>query len=160
MSEAALVIDLDFLNDPDFPNERRSQREAYLWLGCMGPQKLSPRRFAAEWRWDKREVLPFIRKMVACGTLTLVDGIVEAVALQDAVRHPEFIVGESWRNLRLRVFVRDGFACTYCGGTTDLHCDHIFPRSRGGLDVESNLTTACGPCNLSKGARTPEEWRP
>jgi 5-methylcytosine-specific restriction endonuclease McrA len=66
----------------------------------------------------------------------------------------------TWARLRDAVFLRDGYSCVYCGadGPT-LHCDHIIPVSRGGRSVMENLATACGPCNVSKGARTPEEWR-
>ena len=43
--------------------------------------------------------------------------------------------------------------CVYCGRPAE-HNEHVRPRSRGG-----HLTApACRPCNLSKGARTPEEW--
>lgn len=65
-----------------------------------------------------------------------------------------------WRVIRDRIFKRDGFACTYCGAKpVDLHCDHVVPVSRGGANTDDNLTTACRPCNSSKHAKTPEEWR-
>lgn len=64
-----------------------------------------------------------------------------------------------WAKLRAAVFERDGYACTYCGDTADLACDHILPVSRGGGNEMENLTTACRTCNSSKGAKTPEEWR-
>lgn len=51
----------------------------------------------------------------------------------------------------------DGHACAYCGGDAE-HWDHVIPRAQGGLDVASNLVPACEPCNLSKAARTPEQW--
>jgi hypothetical protein len=47
--------------------------------------------------------------------------------------------------------------CSYCGRPAT-HADHIIPRSRGGSDHFDNLTPSCGDCNVSKGARTPEEW--
>ncbi|MFJ7270106.1 RNA-guided endonuclease IscB [Streptomyces sp. NPDC099050] len=44
-----------------------------------------------------------------------------------------------------------GRACAYCGATgVPLNIDHIHPRSRGGSDRISNLTTACVPCNEKK----------
>jgi 5-methylcytosine-specific restriction endonuclease McrA len=66
----------------------------------------------------------------------------------------------TWAGLRDAVFLRDSYSCVYCGadGPT-FHCDHIIPVSRGGRSLMENLATACGPCNVSKGARTPEEWR-
>lgn len=65
----------------------------------------------------------------------------------------------SWGRLRLQVFERDGYVCRYCGVYTGHpHCDHVLPKSRGGSDEPDNLVTACRSCNLSKHARTPEEW--
>ena len=63
---------------------------------------------------------------------------------------------------RLRVFVRDGFRCQYCGrkkSAQDLTLDHIVPRSRRGQSVPENLVAACVGCNTRKGNRTPEEAR-
>ena len=65
-----------------------------------------------------------------------------------------------WHHLRLSVFERDGFTCTYCGATDALlHCDHVIPVCQGGCDVVENLTTACRACNQSKHGRTPDQWR-
>jgi hypothetical protein len=36
--------------------------------------------------------------------------------------------------------------------------DHVIPKSRGGSNKIDNLVLACGKCNASKNARTPEEW--
>jgi 5-methylcytosine-specific restriction endonuclease McrA len=64
-----------------------------------------------------------------------------------------------WEPLRLKIFARDGFCCTYCGGIEGpFECDHVVPTSRGGSNDESNLTTACKPCNASKRDRLVEEW--
>lgn len=57
------------------------------------------------------------------------------------------------------IFQRDGNRCVYCGLSADLTLDHVIPKSRGGSHEPENLVTACRPCNSSKGARTPEEWR-
>lgn len=65
-----------------------------------------------------------------------------------------------WRETRLFVFERDGYVCGYCGEKiSNPHCDHIIPHSLGGSNEPDNLVTACPSCNLSKHARTPEEWR-
>jgi len=70
------------------------------------------------------------------------------------------IVPTGWARIRLAVFTRDGFRCQYCGAAkVPLQCDHIFPVSRGGDYDLNNLITACKPCNSSKSAKTPEEWR-
>jgi 5-methylcytosine-specific restriction endonuclease McrA len=58
---------------------------------------------------------------------------------------------------RFNLFLRDSFACQYCGSGEDLTFDHINPRSRGGRTTWENIVTACAPCNLSKGGRTPRE---
>ncbi len=60
---------------------------------------------------------------------------------------------------RFNVFLRDGFACQYCRATYDLTFDHVVPRSRGGRTTWENIVTACAPCNLRKGGRTPREAR-
>jgi 5-methylcytosine-specific restriction endonuclease McrA len=63
---------------------------------------------------------------------------------------------------RLRIFVRDGFRCQYCGGRRaagELTLDHVQPRSRGGRSTPENLVAACARCNTRKGDRTPEEAR-
>lgn len=70
------------------------------------------------------------------------------------------IMTEEWAALRIAVFTRDNFTCTYCGAReVRLECDHIVPVIRGGKSVEENLTTACKPCNRSKGAKLLEAWQ-
>ena len=58
---------------------------------------------------------------------------------------------------RFNVFLRDSFSCQYCGAGEDLTFDHVLPRSRGGRTSWENIVTACAPCNLRKGGRTPSE---
>jgi 5-methylcytosine-specific restriction endonuclease McrA len=68
---------------------------------------------------------------------------------------------------RFNVFLRDRFACQYCGqvfASSALTFEHVIPRSRGGLTTWSNIVTACVPCNTRKGntlgiqpLRTPRE---
>ncbi len=60
---------------------------------------------------------------------------------------------------RFNLFLRDGFACQYCGSPEELTFDHVIPRSRGGRTTWRNIVTACAPCNLAKGGRTPQEAR-
>lgn len=67
---------------------------------------------------------------------------------------------DEYRKYRDFVLERDGYRCVYCGDThIPLQLDHVVPRSRGGSDGPENLVACCRPCNCSKGARTPEEWR-
>lgn len=62
-------------------------------------------------------------------------------------------------SIRQQVYDRDGAVCAYCGDSDcDLHIDHIYPWSRGGTHALENLTLACPPCNMSKGAKTLDEW--
>jgi 5-methylcytosine-specific restriction endonuclease McrA len=58
---------------------------------------------------------------------------------------------------RFNLFLRDAFTCQYCGARDDLTFDHVTPRSRGGRTTWENILTACAPCNLAKGGRTPAE---
>ena len=63
---------------------------------------------------------------------------------------------------RLRIYVRDGFTCQYCGrrvSANDLTLDHITPRAQAGASTPENLVTACVPCNNRKADRTPEQAR-
>lgn len=77
------------------------------------------------------------------------------VALRDFIpsaRTPAFT--------RFNVFLRDRFACQYCShrrATQELTFDHVIPRARGGRTSWENVVTACGPCNLRKGAKMPRE---
>ncbi|NQV47273.1 MAG: HNH endonuclease [Rhodospirillaceae bacterium] len=77
------------------------------------------------------------------------------ISLKDYVpiaRNPAFT--------RFNVFLRDSFACQYCGKAfqaEDLTFDHVTPRSKGGATLWNNVVTACSPCNLSKGHRLPKE---
>ena len=61
---------------------------------------------------------------------------------------------------RFNVFLRDRFACQYCGNgfaAERLTFDHVIPRARGGKTSWSNVVTACEPCNLRKGHRLSNE---
>jgi 5-methylcytosine-specific restriction endonuclease McrA len=74
------------------------------------------------------------------------------IALRDYVKpssHPAFT--------RFNLFLRDRFSWQYCGGRHDLTFDHVVPRAYGGRTTWANVTTACAPCNLRKGGRTPAE---
>ncbi len=59
---------------------------------------------------------------------------------------------------RRHILQRDNNCCQYCGYRGEkLSLDHVIPRSRGGTDTWENVTTACLPCNVIKGNRTPQE---
>lgn len=59
------------------------------------------------------------------------------------------------KGLRFQILERDGFACRSCGAKNCLEIDHIIPKSKGGLTIESNLQVLCGDCNRGKGANLP-----
>lgn len=58
---------------------------------------------------------------------------------------------------RRSIHLRDGNKCAYCSSTRNLTIDHIIPTSRGGKNTWENLICSCVKCNISKGAKTPEE---
>ena len=60
---------------------------------------------------------------------------------------------------RFNLFLRDRFCCQYCGTHKDLTFDHVVPRRLGGKTTWENVATACAPCNLKKGGRTPAQAR-
>jgi 5-methylcytosine-specific restriction endonuclease McrA len=58
------------------------------------------------------------------------------------------------------LFSRDRRVCAYCGDRyreRELSRDHIKPVHAGGADRWMNVVTACRPCNIRKGGRTPEQ---
>ena len=64
-----------------------------------------------------------------------------------------------WSIIRTRVFERDDYTCQYCGARGGkLECDHVHPVARGGQHDDSNLVTACLPCNRSKRDKFLHEW--
>ena len=77
------------------------------------------------------------------------------VALKEYIpqaRHPSFT--------RFNVFLRDRFACQYCGDSflaTDLTFDHVLPKCRGGKTSWDNVVTACSYCNLKKANLIPKD---
>jgi len=60
---------------------------------------------------------------------------------------------------RFNVFLRDRFSCQYCGNEHHLTFDHVMPRRLGGKTTWENILTACAPCNMKKGGRTPQQAR-
>jgi hypothetical protein len=104
-----------------------------------------------EWKAIKPVVLPLLAKVRPRIAHSL-----KQLRCFDGQRLPP----GDWDIVRRVIFERDGYACIYCGSTNRLEGDHILPLSRGGSNAFENLATACKRCNLAKGSRTPEEWRP
>ncbi|CAN5263895.1 HNH endonuclease [soil metagenome] len=78
--------------------------------------------------------------------------IPSVIALKQYVRPSEYPAFT-----RFNLFLRDRFSCQYCGTGSDLTFDHVVPRRAGGRTTWENVATACAPCNLKKGGRTPRE---
>lgn len=62
------------------------------------------------------------------------------------------------------LFARDHYQCQYCGREStelkpreSLTRDHVVPMSRGGLNIWTNVVTACSSCNTRKASRLPHE---
>ncbi len=57
---------------------------------------------------------------------------------------------------RLRISFAPTDSCPYCGKAvgSDAHLDHIYPVSKGGLSVRSNLVFVCLGCNQKKSDMT------
>ncbi|MDM7957826.1 HNH endonuclease [Blastomonas sp.] len=58
---------------------------------------------------------------------------------------------------RFNLFLRDRFHCQYCGSPHQLTFDHVVPRRLAGKTTWQNVATACAPCNMRKGGRTPAQ---
>jgi len=91
--------------------------------------------------------------------IAIVGGALRAPRVVHLLRYdrtPRVTVRLTRRNLMFR----DAHQCQYCGRRPplrDLNIDHVVQRSRGGDDTWENLVTACRPCNLKKGWKTPDE---
>lgn len=78
--------------------------------------------------------------------------IPSVIALRQYVRPSEYPAFT-----RFNLFLRDKFACQYCGDVHDLTFDHVVPRRAGGRTTWENIATACVSCNIKKGGRTPAQ---
>ncbi len=78
--------------------------------------------------------------------------IPSVIALRQFVRPSEYPAFT-----RFNLFLRDRFVCQYCGSPDQLTFDHVVPRRLGGRTSWENVATACAPCNMRKGGRTPRQ---
>ena len=85
-----------------------------------------------------------------------------------AIRVPRVIILQVYDRLprtkirfsRHNIYTRDGNTCQYCGRElprVELNLAHVVPRAQGGRTTWENVVCCCIDCNLSKGARTPEQ---
>jgi 5-methylcytosine-specific restriction endonuclease McrA len=113
--------------------------------------------------WKKAVTLIFLEKVEVIREYDReIKSVSTRMRLPAVIRLLRF-VGNKQLNVRFsrkNIFLRDDYTCQYCGGRFDsrhLTCDHIVPRSRGGLTEWTNIVTSCIYCNLKKGDRLPEE---
>lgn len=60
----------------------------------------------------------------------------------------------AWRDIRLRMFERDGWKCRRCDRGGRLECDHVTPLEQGGAALDpANLQTLCRRCHIAKTTR-------
>ncbi len=57
-----------------------------------------------------------------------------------------------------KIKLKTGQICNYCGSTSNLALDHIFPKRYGGADSADNLLFVCRSCKSSKGKKDLMEW--
>lgn len=57
--------------------------------------------------------------------------------------------GAAWQRRRQEILERDHYVCHWCGAAATT-VDHVWPRSAGGDDSDSNLVAACAPCNTGR----------
>ena len=85
-----------------------------------------------------------------------------------AIRIPRVIVLQLYDRIpktkvrfsRHNIYMRDGNTCQYCGQElprAELNLDHVVPRAQGGRTTWENVVCCCIDCNLTKGARTPDQ---
>jgi 5-methylcytosine-specific restriction endonuclease McrA len=114
------------------------------------------------WSWQEAVKAVFLRRV---HVLSEYDRLVRSPSQE--MRLPSVIVLKQYVPVsrrpaftRFNVFLRDRFACVYCGDglpAERLTFDHVIPRVRGGRTEWTNVVTACEPCNLGKGHRLPKE---
>ena len=99
---------------------------------------------------DRVNIVENYEREVHSASLTM--KIPSVIALKQYVRPSEYPAFT-----RFNLFLRDHFSCQYCGQLDDLTFDHVVPRRLGGKTTWQNVATACAPCNLKKGGRTPKQ---
>jgi 5-methylcytosine-specific restriction endonuclease McrA len=113
--------------------------------------------------WKKAVMLLFLGKVEVLKEYEReIKGISMSIKQPAVVRLLRFVQNNHMnvKFSRKNIFLRDDYTCQYCGKRFDprwLTCDHIIPKSRGGVTEWSNIVTSCIQCNLKKGDKLPEE---
>lgn len=123
--------------------------------------------------WDQRHRLGVLMSRHMEPVRTLEDMAAELGSTKQRLYHETVVALGSlaWRlcwhyGIDPNAITEDGDpACSaalervYCGvDGVPLHADHVLAFSRGGASTMENLATACGDCNVSKGAKPVMEW--
>ena len=144
----------------------------------MGPTLLRP-VLVLDAGYQAVNVVPMRRalRLIATGKAVAIDEDADTIlrSERECLNCPRIIrlfiavAHRVYRTLQVRfnkrnVMARDNHRCQYCGSDERLTIDHVVPRSRrtrehprGGPTTWENCVTACLPCNLKKGNRTPDE---
>jgi 5-methylcytosine-specific restriction endonuclease McrA len=114
--------------------------------------------------WKKAVVLLYLGKVEVVSEYDKeIKGVSISIKQPAVIRLLRFVRNTNHVNAkfsRKNVFLRDDYICQYCGEKFDpksLTCDHIVPKSRGGVNEWSNIVTSCMRCNLRKGDKLPDE---
>ncbi|RVQ67016.1 HNH endonuclease [Croceicoccus ponticola] len=99
---------------------------------------------------DRVDIVASYERLVHSPSLDM--QIPSVIALKQYVKPSEFPAFT-----RFNLFLRDRFSCQYCGSPQHLTFDHVMPRRLGGITSWENIVTACAPCNMKKGGRTPKQ---
>ena len=114
------------------------------------------------WSWKNAFTALFLDRVTLVASYD-----VEARSPSRALRVPSVVALKNYVTLarspaftRYNIYLRDTFSCQYCGlrlPSGGLTFDHVVPRAQGGRTTWENVVTACSPCNLKKGGRTPKQ---
>jgi 5-methylcytosine-specific restriction endonuclease McrA len=108
------------------------------------------------WPWQEAVKASFLERVV---TIAEYKTVVRSPSME--LRLPSVVVLKDYVKpaaypafTRFNLFLRDEFACQYCGSKGEMTFDHVVPRSKGGRTTWGNVVAACGRCNLRKGDKT------
>jgi len=115
--------------------------------------------------WQKAIQLFFSGKVeIVESSDQMVRSVSVTIPIPRVLRLIKYVPLKSRKNVvrfnRNNIFLRDHHTCQYCGQkppASQLTMDHVNPVVKGGPKSWENIVTACRPCNLKKGGRTPEE---
>jgi 5-methylcytosine-specific restriction endonuclease McrA len=104
------------------------------------------------WPWQEAIKAAFLeRVMIVAEYDTVVHSPSISMRLPSVVVLREYVKPARYPAFtRFNLFLRDQFACQYCGAKGEMTFDHVVPRSRGGRTTWENVVAACNHCNLKK----------